>query len=244
MNPTALPTKPADPDPETGVLAREVAHAFRSMLRFYEQSCKLSHEQALERMREGDPVYVERIIATAPEELTWFEIDFLAGHDPEKALQLWEQVKQAARDDLRSGHRMARAIELPNNRCWSRAEFLALREELLEGWKPANALERQLVETLAMAQAGYLQWQEKLTTWTALDCEEDQGRRDDGTWRPPRVGQAAAIEQASAMVDRFHRIMMRTLRALRDMRRYGPKIVVQNAGQVNVGDQQVNVSQQ
>ena len=44
------------------------------------------------------------------------------------------------------------------------------------------------------------------------------------------------------MVDRFHRIMMRTLRALRDMRRYAPKIIVQNAGQVNVGEQQVNVS--
>jgi len=29
---------------------------------------------------------------------------------------------------------------------------------------------------------------------------------------------------------------------LRDLRRYGPAVVVQNAGQVNVGAQQVNVA--
>ena len=53
---------------------------------------------------------------------------------------------------------------------------------------------------------------------------------------------AEAIEQAMAMGDRFNRIFLRTLRALRDLRRYAPTVVVQNAGQVNVGGQQVNVA--
>ena len=43
--------------------------------------------------------------------------------------------------------------------------------------------------------------------------------------------------------ERFHRIFMRTLRALRDRRRYSPSVIVQNTGQVNVGGQQVNVGQ-
>ena len=43
------------------------------------------------------------------------------------------------------------------------------------------------------------------------------------------------------MADRFNRLMLRTRRGLRDLRRYGP-VIVQNAGQVNVADQQVNVS--
>jgi hypothetical protein len=53
-----------------------------------------------------------------------------------------------------------------------------------------------------------------------------------------------AVEQAGAMVDRFNRIFLRTLRALRDLRRCPPPVVVQNAGQVNVGQQQVNVTGQ
>jgi hypothetical protein len=44
------------------------------------------------------------------------------------------------------------------------------------------------------------------------------------------------------MVDRFNRIFLRTLRALRDLRRYTPAVIVQNAGQVNIGEQQVNVT--
>ena len=46
------------------------------------------------------------------------------------------------------------------------------------------------------------------------------------------------------MVDRFNRIFLRTLRALRDLRKHSPALIVQNAGQVNVGDKQVNVVQE
>jgi hypothetical protein len=42
------------------------------------------------------------------------------------------------------------------------------------------------------------------------------------------------------MVDRFHRIMMRTIRQLHNLRRNPPVVMVQKAGQVNVGQQQVN----
>jgi hypothetical protein len=42
------------------------------------------------------------------------------------------------------------------------------------------------------------------------------------------------------MAERFHRMFPRNVRALRDLRRY--PVVVQNAGQVNVGAQQVNVA--
>ncbi len=48
------------------------------------------------------------------------------------------------------------------------------------------------------------------------------------------------------MVGRFQRQFLRAQRALRDMRRFTPPMVVnnivQNAGQVNVGAQQVNVT--
>ena len=44
------------------------------------------------------------------------------------------------------------------------------------------------------------------------------------------------------MVDRFNRLFLRTLRALRDLRRYVPSVTVQNAAQVNIGGQQVNTT--
>jgi hypothetical protein len=56
------------------------------------------------------------------------------------------------------------------------------------------------------------------------------------------VEATVAIEQAATMVERFNRLFLRTLRALRGLRRYGP-VVVHQAGQVNVGQQQVNVVQ-
>jgi hypothetical protein len=44
------------------------------------------------------------------------------------------------------------------------------------------------------------------------------------------------------MCDRFHRLFIRTLRALRDLRRYQPPVVVQNVGgQVNIGEHQTNI---
>jgi hypothetical protein len=67
--------------------------------------------------------------------------------------------------------------------------------------------------------------------------------RDEGQWSPPRLSQAEAVDQAAAMVDRFNRMCLRTLRALRDLRRYSPpSVVVQHAGQVNVGRQQLNMA--
>jgi hypothetical protein len=57
------------------------------------------------------------------------------------------------------------------------------------------------------------------------------------------VSDTQAIDQAAAMVDRFNRLFLRTLRASQDHRRcLPPQVVVQNAGQVNVGTQQVNLA--
>ncbi len=66
----------------------------------------------------------------------------------------------------------------------------------------------------------------------------------EGYWFPPYVHEQAAIEHAVQMADRFNRIYMRTLRQLRDLRRYAP-VTINNPNQVNIaadGGQQVNIS--
>jgi hypothetical protein len=45
------------------------------------------------------------------------------------------------------------------------------------------------------------------------------------------------------MAERWNRMFLRTLRALRELRRYAPTITIQNAGQVNIGSQQLNVAE-
>jgi hypothetical protein len=57
----------------------------------------------------------------------------------------------------------------------------------------------------------------------------------------PRVRDAEAVELAAAMVERFHRLYLRALKALQDRRRAGLPVVIRCAGQVNVAAQQINV---
>ena len=57
----------------------------------------------------------------------------------------------------------------------------------------------------------------------------------------PRLTASEVIEQSAAMAHRFNRLMLRTLRALRDLRRYPLPVLVRSAGQVNVAQQQLRV---
>jgi hypothetical protein len=61
--------------------------------------------------------------------------------------------------------------------------------------------------------------------------------QEEGCGEPPRLSDAQAEDQAAAMVDRFNRVFLRTLQALCGLRKVPPAVVVQNAGQVNVGGQ-------
>jgi hypothetical protein len=65
---------------------------------------------------------------------------------------------------------------------------------------------------------------------------------DEGCWLPPYVHEQEAIEQAVQMADQWNRIYMRTLRQLRDLRRFSP-VAINSANQVNIavdGGQQIN----
>lgn len=70
--------------------------------------------------------------------------------------------------------------------------------------------------------------------------------KKEGTWQPPRLSYTETMETACKMMDRYNRLMMRTLRQLRDLRRYGSKVTIKNAKQVNIaaeGGKQVNLQE-
>jgi hypothetical protein len=57
------------------------------------------------------------------------------------------------------------------------------------------------------------------------------------------VGEQNASERTMQMMDRYNRLFLRTLRQLRDLRRYSTPITINNSRQVNIaadGGQQIN----
>ncbi len=238
---SAVAEKALESDKEAGILAREMAAAFGRMVKYYRDHYGLSPEEARQRSDVvDDSAYLESLINLPPDQASWIGLEHLGQKDPELALRCWEQVKAAALQELQSGHQAAKVMEPGISECWNRARFLAIRNDLAAEWQPRNGIERQLIDTMAQAQAAYAMWLGTLMARTVMEKLSARQLEEQGRWGPPRVTDAEALEQAAAMVDRFNRIFLRTLRALRDLRRYSPQVIVQTAGQVNIGDKQIN----
>jgi hypothetical protein len=177
-----------------------------------------------------------------PRSATFFELAALAKVSPERAEARWHELRDAARAEWQTGHRAAAAIDDPlSMSAWTRASFLALRDELGEGWCPRNGMERTLIDTLALSWAAQLFWTERMMLYACVESDNERIKKE-GRWGTPRVADSQVVEQAAQMVDRFNRIFMRTLRALKDLRRNAPPLVVQSVGQMNVAEQQINMA--
>jgi hypothetical protein len=241
MSETA-PTRPTPPpEGEALPLAQQMHAALADLIERYRRAMGLSAQEALAQVGKADTREAERILTLPPDQPTWLDLSRLADRDAGATARLWEEIKAAALDELRSGHRAAGAMLASSP--WERARFLAIRRELAEQWRPRGGVEWQLVEAMAQAQAAWTFWLEAMMRWAALGVGA-HGRDSKDEWgrSTPRLSEGEAVERAGAMADRFNRIVLRTLRAMRDLRRYAPTVIVQSAGQVNVGGQQVNVA--
>ncbi len=239
---SAVATTPAAPS-EAGVIAGELVKSFGQLVQLYEKHFSLSREEAIRRATDSPADDAERTLNGPPDQVSWLDLHGIASTDPDRATARWEEIKRAALDELRTGHRAAAAVETGHDGAWQRARFLALREELSAEWQPRNGVERQLIDTMAQAQQGFLSWLQSLTTRTSLESVTNERlRTDEGKWGPPRQSDADALDQAAGMMDRYNRIFLRTLRALCDLRRHGGPVIVRKGGQMNVAQQQVNVS--
>jgi hypothetical protein len=236
----ALP--PALPEPDESMsVAHEMASDFATLVKSYAETFDVPQEEAAARAGELTPACEERILHGPPDQVQWHDLNTLARRDPELARARWEEVKQAARQELESGHRAARVLE-PVSDCWERARFLAIRDELAAAWRPQDGLERQLLDMLAQAQTLQQWWLENLVALTQLAATRSKRAVKERTpYDPPLVSHAEATAEAFTMVERWHGIFLRTLGALQDLRRR-PPVVVRRAGQVNIAGQQVNVA--
>src|SRR5262249_8840434 len=230
--------RPADEGRE---LARATAAAFAEMVGFYREHYKLSAHEAIARAEGRSPAALERALHATPDQVRWLDLETIAGRDPGAAPRRWEEIKEAARGELRTGQRAAGTVEGWPGTCWGRARFLAVRNELVESLRPRDATELLLIDQMAVAQVQLWDWQQTLAAFAQVAVLGGKANPRRNAPEPARVSDAAALEQAAAMVERFARLFQRALAALQGLRRQAP-VVVRRAGQVNVGHQQINLS--
>jgi hypothetical protein len=245
---------------ERGSVLRELRHTVVRMAIHQEKNYGSSTDEAVAyacdpHPFEGTEEILKRIEKTPMESLDWWQIAILFGRDQQQAEWVWKQLKQEARREFLSGHRVARVSETGDwqREPWKRARFLAIRDGFVEQWKPSGAIELAMIDTMAQAYSEYLYWSEEThrrsTTEMKLSQELDEERYykgAKGNWIPLRVGEQNAIEHAMQMMDRYNRLFLRTLRQLRDLRRYSTPITINNPQQVNIateGGRQVNVAE-
>jgi hypothetical protein len=240
------------PAAEFGSLGREMARGYLELVAWYRDEMQLAVEDADAKARSlHDREWAHRAVTQPPDQVSWGGLSALMEHHPEEGWAAWERIKTAARDELASGHRVARVLEC-NGSPWERAQFLVIRAAFREEWQPRGGIEGALVDQMALAHACYLEWMSRLHVQVNGENIQAAQRRKIGVSPEAlRLTVAEALDHAAAMADRFHRQFLRALRGLRDLRRYTPTVVVANAGQVNVsagpqlnlGAQQVNIAE-
>lgn len=213
-------------------LARLASAAYQRFIGYYRQEGGMSAEEADALARA--PL---RTTADAPSyEVGWYALNGLLDADPELAIAIWQRVKRDAAGYVDQGYHISDALQFDTP--WLKAQFVSIRQGFYEEWEPRGGVERALLDTLAAAYCAQTYWLAQTQQRATTDpIDPDLKRRKDGFWCAPRLSAAEAIDQAAQMADRFNRLMMRTLRALRDLRRF--TVVINNPQQVNVANQQV-----
>ncbi len=178
----------------------------------------------------------------APDDLSWHDLSAEWARDEAAGQELWEGVKRTAREELAVGKAGAEAVEGYRARPFERAAYLAVRAALADGLQPRNGAEWLLVDGMAQAWTMHLRWLARHAQTDSVDAiREERGARD-GEWRPPRLGEAEAVDRAALMADRFQRQFLRLMKAYRDQRRLLGSVVVVAGGQLNAAEQQVNLA--
>jgi hypothetical protein len=222
-------------------LAGQLSSSFGDLVKTYHHTFKMSLQEAAAQVGASDAAQDERVLHGPPDQVHWADLHNLAQRDPDLARRRWEEVKQAARAELQSGFRAGRVMECSSD-CWDRARFIAIRDDLAEGLRLRNGLEWQLIDMMAQAQTQIFGWQETLTAMSRLIGSRCQrALNEGGPYEAPRLSDDQMTERAMSMIERWHGIYTRTLKALQDHRRGASPVVVRRAGQVNIAAQQLNV---
>jgi hypothetical protein len=196
------------------------------------------------------------------DQINFIDLLQLQSYSPRAAERFWERAKKEGQAEFESGHLGANVMFPAHYKkaLWNIARYLGVRESFIIEWKPRGGIEISLIDMLTQSYFQWQYWIEQTILRSQMPAREEhssykawkesiQAKDEDkswlhGYWFPPYVSEQQAIEHAVQMTDRWNRIYMRTLRQLRDLRRYSP-VTINNPSQVNIaagGGQQVNVT--
>jgi hypothetical protein len=232
-------------DAEARQVLIEAAQSFIGTINFYKSEFgggKPRDEAVKEALQchEWRRSYVEGL---SVQEVSWGHVSAVGEVNIEDALKLWSRVREAADDELASGKRGAK-VAGENSKPYALAQYLAIRDSFADQWQPQGGIESAMIEMLAVSYSLWMYWS-TVAHDRAMRVHDRQHealkRFDAGGWKSPYQSEADAVDQAHRLADGYNRQFLRVLRQLRDLRRYAP-VVIQNAQQVNVGNQQLNVA--
>ena len=232
-------------DAETRQVLAEAAKSFIATIEFYQSDFggNKSRDEAVKEALKHHEWRRRYIESVSLEEIRWGDLAAVGEINSEDGVRLWSRIRMAADDELESGKRGAR-VAGENGDPFALARYLAIRDSFADQWKPQGGIESAMVEMLAISYSLQVYWStiahERATR--SHDAQREALKRyEAGGWKSPYQSEADAVDQAHRLADGYNRQFLRVLRQLRDLRRYAP-VVIQNAQQVNVGNQQLNVS--
>jgi len=254
-----------------GSLLRELQHAYIKRVAFYrsERGGALSLEEAraaayhaCKDEEEAKAIY-QKLMSVPLDTIDFVDLAEMCSVAPQLAEEIWEGLKSEAGDKFESGHLATEATYPVQHMrtAWNVASYLGIRESFIAEWRPRGGIELSLIDMLAQAFLMYQHWMKESVLRTQTrerevhpEYEKWQQAKEpkandrsgflDGYWFRPFVHEQAAVEHAAQMADRWNRIYMRTLRNMRDLRRYSVPVTINNPQQVNIaadGGHQVNV---
>ena len=228
-------------------LVREMTRAFIASIDYYKADYGGSHphDEAVKKTLEANESRRKDVEGLQPEKVDWSHFAAIGEVDPKDALSLWARIREAAENELESGRR---AMKVVGNRTepYAVAQFVAIRDSFADQWQPNGGIESAMIDMMTIAFSLQMYWSE-VAHQRSVEIHNNQnkelGRYENKGWKSPYQYEADAIDQANRLADSYNRQFLRVLRQLRDLRRYSPVIIQNNGGQVNIGEQQVNVKQ-
>jgi hypothetical protein len=220
----------------------------RGLLGFFVNEMELTPQEAQVKIAAPLPDARSAMLATGPAtDIRWRDlVQLVYSGQGQEAKRRWENLLQITEDEFLCGDRAASILEASGEAPAERARFLTIRQRLYGEWRPAPGTEEILVDQIAQFQTLFERWirvhVEKMSAGDPFEPAVGTDRGRQASCFYATVGGLEAMQEALAMADRLQKAMLRTIRALKDLRKSSQQVVIQSAGQVNLGSQQVNVS--
>jgi hypothetical protein len=201
---------------------RELHHAYVTQVIFYTkpEGGNFSMDEAIKKASgrtDGEfdvSAWYDKLVKQPPSSISWYQIEKLVRHDPAAAQVIWEEIKEAADADFKSGHMAAEIFEKADwqRAPWKRARFIAIRDSFVEQFKPQGGIDYSMIDMLAVTYAMWMHWSEthvhRATSAGLVPLspgEKAAAGEQPHEWIAPRVYEQQAIEQAAQLADRWRR---------------------------------------